>query len=184
VAGGGLGEDGAEVRGEREVAPFVQLLGREAGPPAVHAPAAHPAADEEHAARVAVVRPAAPVLARGTAELAGGHDEHVLRAVAEVQDERRDAACEVVETVGELAGRATLRDVRVPPADVGECDLEPHARLDELGDLQQALAERGARVLGAVLGRVPLRVGRAERPHGLRTSSRPAPCTRSARPVV
>ena len=44
----------------------------------------------------------------------------------------------------------------------GEGDLEPDVRLDELGDLLEALAEPAAWVLGAVLGSEALRVGALE----------------------
>jgi hypothetical protein len=58
--------------------------------------------------------------------------------------------------VAELALRRALVDVGVPAADVGERDLEADVRFRELRDLPQRLAERAARVVGAV-GRLVLR---------------------------
>src|SRR6266436_3125170 len=54
-------EDGAEVRGEREVAAFIELVIVQAGPFAVNLAALYVAAHEEHAVRVAVVRAAIAV---------------------------------------------------------------------------------------------------------------------------
>ncbi len=82
---------------------------------------------------------------------------------------------------GELSLRAALVDVRVPAAELRECDLEADVGLRELRDLLQRLAERAARVLGAVLGLVPRRVGGLQRAASRRTPRGPMPfSTRSA----
>ena len=85
--------------------------------------------------------------------------------LAEIGDERGDAASEVVEPVGELALRRTLVDVRVPAADIRERDLEADVGLDELRDLSERLAERRARVVGAVLRLILRRVGDLQHLH-------------------
>ena len=57
---------------------------------------------------------------------------------------------EVVEPLGELAGRGALVGVMIPVARFGERDLEADVRLHELRDLPQREAEADARILGAV----------------------------------
>src|SRR5690349_3624893 len=86
-----------EIGGDREVALVVALLPREAGPLAVDATAAHAAADHHHRIAMAVVGPAVAVLAYRAAEL--GHREHhrLGHAVAQVGDQRGDAAPQIIE---------------------------------------------------------------------------------------
>src|SRR6266545_3280691 len=55
--------------------------------------------------------------------------------------------------------------MRVPPADIGECDLQTDISLDELRDLQQTLAELRLRIVGAVSRHVFLRIRRFEHLH-------------------
>ena len=81
--------------------------------------------------------------------------------------ERGDRLGEVVESLRELAGRAALIDVRVPPAHVGERDLESDVALDELRDLLEALAELRLRIVRTVLRLVLLRIRRAQHLHRL-----------------
>ena len=78
---------------------------------------------------MAVIGAAIAVLVHRAAELRHREHDGVGHAIAEVGDERRDAAREVVEPRRELALRRSLVDVRVPAADVGERDLEPDVRL-------------------------------------------------------
>ena len=137
-----LAEDVAEVGRHRQVAAFVALLEREARPPAVDLAAAHAAADHHHRVAVPVIRAAVAVLAHRPPELRHRQDDGVRHAIAEVGDERRDAAREIVEPLGELALRRALVDVRVPAADVRERDLEADVGLRQLRDLLQRLAER------------------------------------------
>ena len=108
-----------------------------------------------------VIGAAVAVLARRASELRHRQDHDVGHPVAEVGDERGDRPREIVEAIRELARRAALIHVRVPAADVGERDLEPDVRLDQLRDLPQALPERRARILGAVPRQVLLRIRRA-----------------------
>ena len=146
-----LAEDVAEVGRHREIAAFVALLDRQAGPAAVDLAAADAAADRHHRVAVSVIGAAVAVLPHRPSELRHRQHDGVGHAVAEVGDERGDAAREVVEARGELALRRALVDVRVPAADVRERDLEADVGLDELRDLLQRLAERRARIVGAVL---------------------------------
>src|ERR1051326_8182715 len=63
VADDDLAEDVAEIGRDREVAPVVALLDREAGPPPVHFSAANAAADDHHRVAVPVIGAAVAVLA-------------------------------------------------------------------------------------------------------------------------
>jgi hypothetical protein len=162
-----LGEDGAKVGGEGEVAPFVQLLALEPGPPAVHLAALHLRADDEHRPRVAVVGAARAVLARHAPKLGHRQDHDVVHAIAHVGDEGGNAVAKVTQSRGQLTRAAPLVHVRVPPADVGKGELHPESGLDELCNLEQALAKGRPRVLGAVLRAIALRVGAAQHLHGL-----------------
>ena len=86
--------------------------------------------------------------------------------VAEIAGERGDAAAEIVEPSGELADRGSLVDVRVPAAGLGEGDLEPDVRLDQLRDLAKRVRRRptaGSR--RRVSGWYFRRVGRLEHSH-------------------
>src|SRR5579872_5541468 len=68
VADGHLPEDGAEVRGQRQVAVLVELLRREAGPFAQNLAAVHRPTERKEAGGVPVVGSVVPVLARCAAE--------------------------------------------------------------------------------------------------------------------
>ena len=157
-----LTEDVAEVGGDGEIAPVVPLFDRKARPLAVHAAAAHAAANHQHRVAVAVIGPAVAVLIHGAAKLRHRQHDRVRHAIAEVGDERGDAAREVVEAAGELALCRALVDVRVPAAEVGERDLEADVRFGQLRDLPERLAERAAWIVGAVLGLVLRRIGHLE----------------------
>src|SRR5207244_854814 len=113
----------------------------EAWPSPVHVAAAHAAADHHHRVAVAVIRSAIAVFIHGPSKF--GHRQHdgVVHAVVQIGYERGDAACEIVEPSGQLTLRRALIDVRVPPADVREGDLESDIRLGELCDLFERLAE-------------------------------------------
>src|SRR5262245_18117771 len=62
-------EDGSEVGRDRQVALFVALLAREAGPAAVDFAASHAAAEDHHRVAVTVIGSAVAVLGDGSAEL-------------------------------------------------------------------------------------------------------------------
>ena len=120
------------------------------GPAAVDASAAHAAAENEHRRRVTVIGAAVSVLGDGPAELRHREDDDVRHLVAEVLGEGGERGAEVAEAQRELAALGALANVRVPALHVGEGDLEADVGLDELRDLAQRLAERHARILGAV----------------------------------
>src|SRR5262245_37014546 len=111
---GNFSEYRAEVRGEREIAPLVELLRLETGPLAVHLLAVHAAADHEQRARVSVVRAAIAVLPHRAPEFRHRHDDDVRHAITEIGDERRDRLREVGQTRRELTRRAALVHMRVP----------------------------------------------------------------------
>ena len=75
----------------------------EARPLAVDLAAADAAADDHHRVAVTVIGAAGAVLRHRPPELRHRHHDDVLHAVAEIADERRDAAREIVEPVGEDA---------------------------------------------------------------------------------
>src|SRR5262249_41943247 len=97
MAGGGLGEEMAEVGRHREVAPLEELVAVEAGPAAVDAAAADAAAKDEHRRRVAVVGAAITVLGDGAPELRHREHHDVRHLVAEILRECRERRAEVPE---------------------------------------------------------------------------------------
>src|SRR6185503_7104030 len=129
-----LREDRSEIGGEREIPAFVELFGFQTRPPAVDLAAVHVTTDHEEAACVTVVGSAAAVLPRRPAELRHREDDDVRHAIAEVRHERVDRLRKIVEPRRELTRRATLVDMGIPPADVGEGDFHPDIRLHELRD--------------------------------------------------
>ena len=116
---------------------------------------------------MAVVGAAVAVLSDRAAELGHGQDDDVRHPVAEILREGGERPGELAQPGGELALLGTLADVGVPALSVGEGDLEPDIRLDELGDLAHCLAELAARVLGAVRRRDARGVGALEHLHRL-----------------
>src|SRR4051794_19415370 len=137
VTRGNLGEDIAEVCRQSQVAAFVQLLGRKAGPFAIHLAALDRAAERESDAGVAVIGAARAVLPNGAPKLGHRQNHHIAHTVAEVLIKRRDALTKILQAVGELAARIALIGVRVPAAIVCESDFDADVGFDQLGDLQQ-----------------------------------------------
>ena len=101
---------------------------------------------------MAVIGAAVAVLRHRAAELRHRQDDRVGHAIAEILRERGDAAREVVEAIGDLPGRAAFVDVVVPLVALGKRDLEADVGLGQPRDLLQRLAERRARIRGAVRG--------------------------------
>src|SRR6187399_1357218 len=97
-----LTEDVAEIGRHGEVASFVPLGGGETRPLAVDAASSNPAADRNHRVAMAVIGSAVPVFGDGTPELGHGQHDGVVHEIAEVDNECRDAATEVVQSGGEL----------------------------------------------------------------------------------
>src|SRR5207237_1455503 len=126
---------------EREIAALVELLLLETRPLPVYFAATNVPANHEQRAGVTVIGAAIAVLAGHASKLGHRENHDVVHPVAEVSDQRRDRAGEIVETLGELAGGRSLIHVRVPAADVCERDLESDIRLDQLRDLQQPHTE-------------------------------------------
>ena len=118
--GKNFAEHAAKIRGEGEVAAFVELMIVQAGPFTVNFSAAHVSAHHEHAIGVAVVRAAVAVFAAGAAEFAHADENDVLHAVAQVLMKRREALAQVAQQIRELALYAALVDVIVPAAAIEE----------------------------------------------------------------
>src|SRR2546423_1661545 len=93
----------SEVSGEREIAALVELLGLEPRPLAVHLATSDVPTDHEQRTGVPVISTAIAVLARHATELGHCHDHDVVHAIAEVGDERRDRAGEIIQPLRELA---------------------------------------------------------------------------------
>src|SRR6266850_7506205 len=91
-----LAEDIPEIGRDREIAPFVPAIDREAGPLAVDVAAPDPAADDHHRVAVAVIRSAIAVLADRSPELRHRQDHGVFGPIAEVGDERGNRSREIV----------------------------------------------------------------------------------------
>ena len=176
-----FGEHRAEVRRERQVALLVELFARQPGPAAVHPMSLHFTADHEHGAGVSVVGPAIAVLAGHPPELRHRENHHIAHPVTEVGDQRCNRRREIAQAIGQLSRCTALVHVRVPPAHVGEGDLQPQVALDRC-DLPQALREWRARVSCPMLRFIALRI----RERSMRTASNvslPVPWMRSGEPV-
>ncbi len=106
----------AEVRGEREVASFVELMIVQAGPFAVNLAALYIAAHEEHAIGVAVVGAAIAVFLCSAPEFAHGHENNILHAVAHILMKRRESLTKILEQIGKLSLHAAFIDVIIPAA--------------------------------------------------------------------
>ena len=158
-----FGEHVAEVGRHRKIGPFVSLSRGKPRPFAVDAAAVNAAADRHHGVAVPVVRAAMAVLADSPPELRHRQHDGVFHAIAEVDNQSRDAAAEIIEPCGELTLRGSLVDLGIPFAEVGESDLVADVRLRELGCLLERLPEGGAGIVGAacrpIVGRIrPLNI--------------------------
>ena len=74
--------------------------------------------------------------------------------------------------------------MRVPPAAIGEGDLDANIRLDQLRNLQERLAEPARRVVGAVLGTILRRIGALEHLYGFESLARGGREQSGSGPVV
>ena len=119
----------AEIGRDREVAALVALSASRPGHLPYTRPPRTPPPIDHHRVAVAVVGAAIAVLVHRAPELRHRQDDDVGHAIAEVGDERRDAAAEVVEPRRELALRAALVDVRVPAADSANATSSPTSAL-------------------------------------------------------
>src|SRR5690606_12340425 len=129
--------------------------------------ALHAAAEDQHRVAMAVVRAAVAVLAHGSPELGHRDDHHVAEAIAKVDGEGRDSTGEVVEAIGELAGRAPFVRMMIPSPQFGERYLEADVRLDQLRGLPDGLAEARPRVAGAAGRTAGTGRGLAKHPDGI-----------------
>ena len=139
-----------EVRGQPQVAAFIQLMVAEPRPFAVHFSALHRPAHHKHAVGVTVVGAAIPVFVRGAPEFRHGDEHDVLHAVAHVSMERRQTLSQIAQEVRKLALRAALVDVVVPAAAIHEHHFHADIGLEELSDLLQALAQTALGIFRAV----------------------------------
>lgn len=99
VLGQDFADDGTEIRGEREVAAFVELMIIQAGPFAVDLSAFDVAAHDEHAIGVAMVGATIPVFLGGTPEFTHGHKDDVFHAVAQVLMKSGEALAEILQQI-------------------------------------------------------------------------------------
>src|SRR5215467_9771598 len=103
VLGENFAENRAKIRGEREIAPFVELMVVQAGPFAIDLPAAHVSTHHEHAICVAVVRAAVAVFARGPAKFAHGNENDLVHAVAQVLMKCHKSLAKIAQQIRELS---------------------------------------------------------------------------------
>ena len=89
--------------------PCQSCVALEAGPLAVDLAALDRPAEDEHRVAVAVVGAAVAVLLHRPAELRHRDEHDVGHAIAEILRERGEAAREIIEAIGDLAGRRRLR---------------------------------------------------------------------------
>ncbi len=155
-------EDIAEIGSQLEIASLVELIALQAGPLAINLFAAHAVADYKHRIRVAMVGAAVSVLPGSAAKLRHRQNHYVVHALTEIGVERRDRVAELLQQIAELTARAALVDVSVPAAHVGKRHLEPDTGFDQLRNLQQRIAKRRARILGAVLRSILRRINLLE----------------------
>ena len=139
---GNFGEHVAKIGRQCQIASFIQLLRCEAGPLAVDLAAVDGAAQREQAASMAVIGATRSVLPDRAPELGHRQNDDVVHPIAKILIKGRDGLAEVLELIRELAPRRTLVGVCVPTTSIGERNLEPDVRFDQLCDLQQALAKR------------------------------------------
>ncbi len=151
-------EDVAKVSRHGKITPLEALIRRQARPFAIHAAALHRAADGQHRVAVAMVRAAIAVFGNSAPEFGHCQDHGIGHAVAEIGDERGDAAGEVVQAQCKLSLRAPLVDVVVPAVRLGKSNLEANIRFDELCDLLERLAVRTTGIFSAASWLVALRV--------------------------
>src|SRR5713226_851601 len=91
-----LAEHVAEIGCDGKIAALVTAIGRETRPLAVHASAAHSAADDHHHVTVTVIGSAVAVLVDRPSELGHRQNDRVTHSVAEIGHKRGNAAREVV----------------------------------------------------------------------------------------
>ena len=132
----------SKIGGELEVAGFVELFGSESRPLSVDFAAFDRSAGNEEAACMAMIGTAGAVLTNGAAELRHRENDDVAHAIAEIVIEGSETIAEIFEAVRELAACGTLIGMGIPPADIREGHFETDIGFDQLGDLQQRLAER------------------------------------------
>src|SRR5215831_5612444 len=118
-----LTENVAKVRCKRQITTFVRLIALQARPVAVDVSAANTVANHEHRISVTMIGSAVAVLARSTAELGHCQNDHIVHPLAKVDVQRRDGRTELSQQIAELSLLVPFVDVRVPTANIRECDF-------------------------------------------------------------
>ncbi len=134
-------KDAAEIGRHGQIAVFIKLFGREAGPFAQHVATVDFVADGKEARRVAMIGAAVAVLPRGASEFAHRQNRDIGHAVAQIEVKRFESRSELIQAPRQLALRTALIDVRVPAAALGERDFDADIGLNELRDLLQRIAQ-------------------------------------------
>ena len=119
-----------------------------------------------------VIGPAVAVLANRPPEFRHRQHHDVAHALAEILIECGERAAELAEPRRELAFIRSLIHMRIPAAAIGERDLQPDIRFDELRDLQQCLAQASRRIIRAIRGSILGWVGLLEQLHRLESLAR------------
>src|SRR5437867_13223054 len=107
-------EDISEVRRQRQVATFVQLIVLQTRPFAVDFTAAYAVADDEHRIRMSVIGPAIPILSDSTTKLRHRENENVIHASAKIRIQRGNRRAELSQQIAKLALLIAFVNMRVP----------------------------------------------------------------------
>ena len=137
-----------------QVARVVQVAACQARPLAVPLAAVDAVADHPQRIAKAVVGAARSVLGTGAAKFA--HDQNHVPVVVEILAQLRDAACQIGQVVGELAGGVALVGMGVPAASGQKADGQA-AVIAHQGAQVLCVQHQAHRVGGTVAGRQHLR---------------------------
>src|SRR5205823_5017441 len=118
-----------------------ELVGREAGPLAVDFTASDRTSGEKHTTGVPMVRAARAVLPDGAAELGHCYDYNIAHEISEIEIQGSKTITKILRPIRQLAARAALIRVRIPPADIGEGHLQSNLRFHQLRDLLEGLSK-------------------------------------------
>src|SRR6516162_8653643 len=113
----------AKIRGQRQVAPFIENCRIKAWPASIDFAAFNPSTRDKHDVSMAVIGPAVAVLTRRPTELRQGKEHYVIHPVPKVVVKGRKAIGQLFQVIGHLTFRSSLIDMRIPTFDLSESNL-------------------------------------------------------------